>query len=127
MNYSIKRNGNKKNNILFMVFVLFLLSNSSVFAQATTENNSNQIASTEINDVKNSNIEMKSMKTQETSADSNMNFILWFMGSKQSPNSSVLPIGTSSKKQFMTSGSEPNRLLIKAFLKKAVNFESSVV
>ena len=67
------------------------------------------------------------MKQLATTVDSNMNFILWFMGSKQSPNSSVLPIGTSGKKQFITSGTEPNRLLIKAFLKKAVNFESSIV
>ena len=38
----------------------------------------------------------------------------------------LLPIGTTAKKQFMTSGTAPNRLLIKAFLKKAVNFEIAV-
>jgi hypothetical protein len=31
-----------------------------------------------------------------------------------------------NKKQIITSGMAPNRLLIKAFLKKAVNFESSL-
>jgi hypothetical protein len=125
MNHSTKNQGNKKNNILFMVFVLFLLSNISVFAQNTTNSNG-QIASTETENVENVNIEMRTMKTQESSVESNMNFVLWFMGSRQTPNATVLPVGTSAKKQFMTSGNEPNRLLIKAFLKKAVNFESSM-
>ncbi len=126
MNHSTKIEVCKKNNIIFMVFVLFLLSNISVFAQATTVSNE-QIASTGNENVENLNIEMSAMKTQESSVESNMNFVLWFMGSRQTPNATVLPVGTSAKKQFMTSGNEPNRLLIKAFLKKAVNFESSMV
>jgi len=49
------------------------------------------------------------------------------MGSKQDPNAKVSPTGENTKKQFMTSGTAPNRLLIKAFLKKAVNFEVATV
>ena len=53
-----------------------------------------------------------------------MNFVLWFMGSKLDPNSTISSEGTNTKKQIITSGVAPNRLLIKAFLKKAVNLDS---
>ncbi|TDD98342.1 hypothetical protein [Flavobacterium cellulosilyticum] len=127
MNQLTKRNRNTKINTFFMMIVFMLLLNSSIFAQVASENNSGSVATIEKSEIVNSNIEMNAMKQQPTSGDSNMNFILWFMGSKQSPNSSVMPRGTSAKQQFITSGTEPNRLLIKAFLKKAVNFESSIV
>ena len=52
-----------------------------------------------------------------------MNFVIWFMGSKQNPSTTIISAGENTRKQFMTSGLAPNRLLIKAFLKKAVNFE----
>jgi hypothetical protein len=48
------------------------------------------------------------------------------MGSKQNPNSTISTEGINTKKQIITSGMAPNRLLIKAFLKKAVNFESAI-
>jgi len=127
MIYSSKKDGSKRNSIILMIFVCFLLSNISVFGQTAIENNQDQTTSIELKDIANSNIEMNSINQEAKSDTSNMNFILWFMGSKQSPNATVLPVGTSAKRQFMTSGTEPNRLLIKAFLKKAVNFESSMV
>jgi hypothetical protein len=40
------------------------------------------------------------------------------MGSKQNPNSTISTEGINTKKQIITSGMAPNRLLIKAFLKK---------
>lgn len=60
--------------------------------------------------------------------NSNMNFLSWFMGSKQTPNSS-LPntVSNGYKRQMISSGIAPNRLLIKAFLKKASNFTNTVV
>jgi hypothetical protein len=48
------------------------------------------------------------------------------MGSKQDPNTSISSDRTNTKKQIMTSGIAPNRLLIKAFLKKAVDSENSL-
>ncbi|MDD2821728.1 MAG: hypothetical protein PHW29_10740 [Flavobacterium sp.] len=60
------------------------------------------------------------------SVSSNMNFVLWFMGSKQDPNTAISSDKTNAKKQIITSGMAPNRLLIKAFLKKAVDFKSSL-
>jgi hypothetical protein len=126
MNQVTKRNGINKINTFFMVVVFMLLFTSSVFAQTASSNTNDSVTSIEKSEIANTNIEMNSMKQQSNSVGSNMNFILWFMGSNQNPNSNVIPTGSSAKKQFMTSGTEPNRLLIKAFLKKAVNFESSM-
>jgi len=126
MNNFSTKNGNKKNTIIFMMFVCMLLSNVAVFGQTAVENNVGT-ATIENNEIVNSTVEMSSMKQEATSNASNMNFVLWFMGSKQDPNAKALPAGVNTKKQFMTSGTAPNRLLIKAFLKKAVNFESAMV
>jgi len=109
------------------LFVCFLLSNISVFGQTQIENNQDQTTGVALKDIVNTNIEMNAINQEAKSDASNMNFILWFMGSKQSPNATISPVGNNTKKEFMTSGTEPNRLLIKAFLKKAVNFESSMV
>lgn len=72
-------------------------------------------------------IETIAEKQEEASTNSNMNFVLWFIGTKQDPNAKMLPAGTNTTKEFITSGTPPNRLLIKAFLKKAVNYESAIV
>lgn len=109
------------------MFVCVLLSNVSVFGQTILESTTAQTAAIQDNEIVNTNVEISTIKQEARSSATNMNFVLWFMGSKQSPNSNALPAGTTAKKQFMTSGSAPNRLLIRAFLKKAVNFESSMV
>jgi hypothetical protein len=129
MNNFSTKDGNKKNSVIFMMFVCVLLSNVAVFGQTAVENNTVQSAIIENNEIVNDNntIEINTMRQEAASNASNMNFVLWFMGSKQSPNANIVPAGTTAKKQFMTSGTAPNRLLIKAFLKKAVNFESAAV
>jgi hypothetical protein len=127
MNNFSTKNGNKKNTIIFMMFVCLLLSNVTVFGQTAVENNNVQSTTIENNEIVNTTTEISSMKQEAASNASNMNFVLWFMGSKQTPNATTVPAGTTAKKQFMTSGTAPNRILIKAFLKKAVNFESAVV
>ncbi|CAM4025706.1 hypothetical protein [Flavobacterium weaverense] len=101
-----------------LLFVFLLLTNTSAFAQT-----SNDIAVD--NDIENSS----SVKTQSTSAVStsnSVNFVLWFMGTKQDPNSTISVEGTNTKKQVITSGMAPNRLLIKAFLKKAVDLDTMI-
>jgi len=60
-------------------------------------------------------------------AASTLNFVSWFMGTKQ--NTNVTPsteVSESNKKQMINSGIAPNRLLIKAFLKRASNYTSTV-
>jgi len=66
------------------------------------------------------------VKVESSRATSNMEFALWFMGTKQDPNSTLSVEGTNAKKLIITSGMAPNRLLIKAFLKKVVNYENSL-
>lgn len=123
MNQYPKINENKNKNTFFIVLTFILLSFGTAFGQTALENDT-QLNSTLTTD----SIETIAVKQDEaTSSNSNMNFVLWFMGSKQDPNAKIVPTGTTTKKQFMTSGTAPNRLLIKAFLKKAVNFESAIV
>jgi len=105
-----------------MVMAFILLSFGTAFGQTAVENNIDLNAT-----LVSSTTEISVAKQETVSNASNMNFVLWFMGSKQDPNAKVLPAGGNTKKQFMTSGMAPNRLLIKAFLKKAVNFESAIV
>jgi len=116
MNHFSKRNDSRTTVTIFFMFVFVLLSNVSVFGQ-TLENK-------EVVSITN-NITTAEVK-EDSKPTSNVEFVLWFMGSKQDPNSTISTEGINTKKQIMTSGLAPNRLLIKAFLKKAVNFESAV-
>jgi hypothetical protein len=122
MNQFSKQDGNKNSNILLMTVAFILLSIGTTFGQTAVENNSDSNTTLNTN-----TIETIVVKQEDTSTNSNMNFVLWFMGTKQDPNVKIVPAGSNTKKQFMTSGTAPNRLLIKAFLKKAVNFESAMV
>ncbi len=103
------------NGLMLLVFIL--ISNTS-FAQVTKD-----VAET--NSIE-SNVATKQDNVSAVSSSNSMNFVLWFMGSKQDPNTTISTEGTNTKKQVITSGTAPNRLLIKAFLKKAVNLESMV-
>lgn len=107
-----------KANTLFNLIILFvfLLTNVSVFAQSAK--NVAGVNPIEIN------VNKKAENVSVSSSSNNMNFVLWFMGSKLDPNSTISSEGTNTKKQIITSGVAPNRLLIKSFLKKAVNLDS---
>ena len=111
---TLKNNTNTTAKLL-VLFVFILLSNVSVFGQTI---NTTTIGIT--------NTEVVSVQKENVSATTSVNFVLWFMGSKQDPNNTISSDGTNTRKQIMTSGMEPNRLLINAFLKKAVNFESTI-
>ena len=98
------------------LFAFLLLSNISVFGQTSTDN---KVVNT---------LDTNVVRNEDTNSGStSINFVLWFMGSKQDPNTTTITSDrTNAKKQIITSGMAPNRLLIKAFLKKAVDFESSL-
>jgi hypothetical protein len=79
--------------------------------------------------VDNNPIEIVSVKNEnvtKTSTTNNVNFVLWFMGSKQDTKSNTSTEETNTKKQVITSGTAPNRILIKTFLKKAINSDVMV-
>jgi len=123
MNLFSQQYANKNNNNLPLMVVAFILFTvGTAFGQTAVENTADSAQTLTTTTAENC-----VAKQEEASAGSNMNFVLWFMGSKQDPNAKVSPSGENTKKQFMTSGTAPNRLLIKAFFKKAVNFETATV
>ncbi len=63
--------------------------------------------------------------TNAVESNSSMNMVSWFMGTKQTTNENITK-ETTSKKQMMTNGIAPNRLLIKTFLKKASQYASNI-
>ncbi|NHM07661.1 hypothetical protein G4D82_10540 [Flavobacterium sp. CYK-4] len=98
---------NTTSNAIKMMVVLVMMMLSSVsFAQTAIET---PVAATST--------------TVESNAS--INTISWFMGTKQTTNENITK-ETSSKKQMMTSGIAPNRLLIKTFLKKASQYASNI-
>lgn len=118
MNYlSLKVTKNGGSNRL-LLFVCILVTNSSVFAQ--TEKNLVDVNTVAVATTK----KQENVSTVSASNSKSMHFILWFMGSKQDLNSTLSAEGNNTKKQIITSGVAPNRVLIKTFLKKAVNLEN---
>lgn len=67
--------------------------------------------------------EVPTKGTNAKSINSNMNFILWFMGTKERFNKSFPNDGMYTKKQIITSGAAPNHLLMKTLLKKTINLK----
>ena len=115
--FSLKADTKGISNLLIM-FVFILMSNVSVFgqsAQKLVDGNTVEV---------NSNSKKESVSA--VSSSNSMNFVLWFMGTKQDPNGTISKESTNTKIQVITSGSAPNRLLIKAFLKKAVDSDSMI-
>ena len=94
-----------------LVFVVFMFC-SVAFAQDQLGSSEQELTST----------------TTANKVSESLNFMSWFMGTKQSvqPNS-VQDLKGSSKKQLINSGIAPNRLLHKTFSKKAANFNSAIV
>lgn len=63
--------------------------------------------------------------TTAVESSSSLNMVSWFMGTKQTTNENTIK-ESNSKKQMMTNGIAPNRLLIKTFLKKASQYASNI-
>ena len=97
------------NSIKMMVALAMMLVSSVGFAQNTIEVPASVATTT----------------TTATESNASMGMVSWFMGTKQNTNENTTK-ETTSKKQMMTSGIAPNRLLIKTFLKKASQFASNI-
>ncbi|MCG9791222.1 hypothetical protein [Flavobacterium algicola] len=113
----LDRTSKVKRSFNLKALVIVLLFSLSAFSQSTTSNSLSEESAP------------LSTSTQVSTSRSsaNMEFVLWFMGSKQNPNTVIsTEASTSARNQIITSGLAPNRLLLKAFLKKAVNYESSL-
>ena|SRR6187402_3947983 len=106
----------------FCILIMFaFLASSTVLAQETRFG----ISSDEVSMNQNENaVENAPVKVSTSSLNSNMNFILWFMGTKEDVNTNISIDVYYSKKSILTSGREPNHLLMKTLLKKAINSKS---
>ena len=118
-----KTTQNSFSRIGFVVLVLFLLSSVGMVGQnvqptVATSTTTFTVASSD---------EVVATAQTTTTTNTTMNFVSWFMGTKQTPSSNQSSeFSTNSKKQMIQSGIAPNRLLIKAFLKKATNYNSTI-
>jgi hypothetical protein len=118
-----KTTQNSFSRIGFVVLVLFLLSSVGMVGQnvqptVATSTTTFTVASSD---------EVVATAQTTTTTNTTMNFVSWFMGTKQTPsNNQSGEFSTNSKKQIIQSGIAPNRLLIKAFLKKATNYNSTI-
>lgn len=117
----LERDKSIKNKFFIMVLFVFL-SNTISFAQKTAiETSSYEISINQNDNTADTSIPVR---VTNSSVTSNMNFILWFMGTKEDVNSTMSSDSFYSKKSILTSGREPNHLLMKTLLKKAINNKS---
>lgn len=111
---------NKKGMVV--LFILFLLSSVGMFGQNKVVV-ANQVTTT---------IEtLNTVPAQVIALDSDVDFVSWFMGARQtqnlqeatSTNTSLL----SRKKQIISSGVMPNKVLYRTFVKKVLSQENAIV
>ena len=71
----------------------------------------------------------KEVEAQTSVSSSEMELVLWFMGTKKCKTSAGFSEDEvqSRKKQIITSGMTPNRILTRTFMNKAINYETSIV
>lgn len=110
-----RHSGNRKSVTFFWVIVFLLLINFSAFCQSVADDYN------VLNDNRN-NVE-NSAKIESSRISSKMELIIWFMGSKQDPNATFSKEAKNTKKEIISSGLAPNRLLIRAFFRKAANYD----
>lgn len=111
----------KKNNYKTQFLILVFFVSSIAFAQKS----SFETSSCEVSVNQNATgIDTPPVRVSNTELNSNMNFILWFMGTKEDINCTKSNDTFYTKKSIITSGREPNHLLLKTLLKKAINVES---
>lgn len=114
---------NVTNVRLFVLFVLLVLSSVGVFGQnkAIVLPTTTTIETLILTDV-------TIVVTNDSAvASTQSDFALWFMGSKQTtPFSDATTTSGTVKRQFVTSGISPNKVLIRTFLKKLVNKGSNI-
>ena len=109
---------------MVVLFALFLLSSVGMFGQNAKAVVISSGVTFEVSVA--SSDETVATTQATTTTNTTMNFVSWFMGTKQTPNANQSGEVLSAKKQMINSGIAPNRLLIKAFLKKASNYNSTI-
>jgi hypothetical protein len=114
---------NVTNVRLFVLFVLLVLSSVGVFGQnkaivLPTTTATETLILTDVTIV---------VTNDYAVASTQSDFALWFMGSKQTtPFLDATTTSGTVKRQFVTSGISPNKVLIRTFLKRLVNKGSNI-
>ena len=99
---------------VLLIFILIIASHASVKAQAR------------VKEAKEDEPIIKNKVDTVAAAGTSINFVLWFMATKQEPIINTPIESTNLKKQMIISRRAPNRLLMRAFLKKATNLHSMI-
>lgn len=107
---------------LFVLFVLFLLSSVGMFGQ-------NKVVSVTLDVVPVQEIVKDSVRA--VALDSDVDFMNWFMGSRQTQTLQEATSGSGSttasrKKQIISSGVVPNKVLYRTFVKRVISQESAI-
>ena len=119
---SITNNSIKRNKMLFF-FMLFLMSSVGMFGQTK------EVATMEV--VKSEIVFQKEVDI--VSVSSQIDFVNWFMGSKQPQLKSELNelknsnSKTITRKQILSSGITPNKVLYRTFMKKVSSQDNAIV
>jgi hypothetical protein len=111
---------NKSISSLFIIVLFTFFSSTTVFGQ----NESLEVSNEKVLNIQNDIVIESPAKVYNSDVNSNVNFILWFMGTKEDMGKTFSNDDVYSKKSFLTSGREPNRLMVKTLLKKALNIKS---
>lgn len=102
----------QKRTIVF--FVLFLLSSFGMFGQEV-KSEENTLSTT--------------VPAIEVAYDSEADLVNWFMSSKQNTMNNEVKgeSTTTTKKQIITSGSQPNKVLYRTFVKRIASKDTAIV
>ncbi len=119
-NTTIKFTTESRNRLLFFVF-LFLLSSIGMFGQSNADSL----------EIKTTTEIIVSKEDKITSVESQIEFVSWFMGTKQSQMIDSKSNQNSSKvvtkKQILFLGITPNKVLYRTFMKKVSSQNSAIV
>ena len=123
MNTTTQNISTSNTKTIVILFVLFLLTSVGMFGQ-TKVTTTGATATTIVNVV--------NTPVQQVALDSDVDFMNWFMGSKQTQTVQDAATGTDNtiiarKKQILSSGVTPNKVLYRTFVKKVISQESATV
>ena len=118
MNTITQNTSNTSNKALIALFVLFLFSSVSMFGQ-TKET------------VTTSTVELVRVSVNPVALDSEVEFMSWFMSSNQTQSvnagsESTSTTNLSRKKQIISSGVVPNKVLYRTLVKKVISQENAI-
>jgi hypothetical protein len=105
-----------KKSFTFLVLMMVLLTYTATYSQDVVIDTSSTLVFSDGSTLSDKN----PIRVVTPLKNSNVNFILWFMGTKEDVNTKISN-ESFSKKSFLTSGRELNHLLLKTLLKKAMN------